>query len=563
MGKLQLHGSEGDSGQGGSGRGGQLGEANGPAKEVRYRAMLVDDEPMIIRSLKVAIPWAELGIEVVAEAGNGEEALRLAERHKPHMLISDIRMPSLDGIGLMQQALAREPELVFIFISGYGEFEYAREALRQGAFDYLLKPIDHEELEGMLRRGVAKLDGLHAAKLESERLHHSVQSLSLLARERMLAEQIEGSGRPLQQLRWMENSELEQPYWLALVRLDRYGMINKQWAAEEKRLWFFAIRNILEEWSEANGALAAFPFHSGEWVVLFPAVAMSAQRKLGEELVATIKACSKLACSVGISHTASGLTQLSRTYESASRALYDRFSFGQEGVFCDEGGRGEGNMAVPAPFPYPKQIEESMLEAVRTLDLPGLRQAFGQLGRQLSSGNVAKELAERIIVELAVILHRQFEHLSLAPGDALEGLLRKLQEAGTLEDLLGALEEAFAGWLQEQRERGPREESDKAIEKAQQYISHHYHKDLGMDEVAELVHLSPSYFCTLFKQVSGCTFLEYLTQCRIDKAKSILRSTDVKVYQIAPLVGYQDAKYFTQVFKRLVGRTPSEYRELG
>src|SRR5690242_12207165 len=99
-----------------------------------FRVILVDDEPIILRSLKVAIPWDELNITIVGEARNGEQALAMVRELSPHMIISDIRMPGIDGITLMKKVLSEDPKRLFIFISGYGEFEYAREALREGAF---------------------------------------------------------------------------------------------------------------------------------------------------------------------------------------------------------------------------------------------------------------------------------------------------------------------------------------------------------------------------------------------------------------------------------------------
>lgn len=98
----------------------------------------------------------------------------------------------------------------------------------------------------------------------------SVQMLSTLARERMFAEFTLGNSRPLQHLKWLENSELEGEYFMAVVRLDDYAALAARWSAEEKHLWLFAIRNILEEWSMDNGALSVFPFYNGEWVLLFP-----------------------------------------------------------------------------------------------------------------------------------------------------------------------------------------------------------------------------------------------------------------------------------------------------
>lgn len=126
------------------------------ARQEKYKVLLVDDEPIILQSLKVAIPWDELGLEIAGEARNGEVALRLIEEKAPQIIISDIRMPVIDGIALMKEVLPRSSKLIFIFISGYGEFEYARDALRLGAFDYLLKPIDHDELTEMLTRAEGK-----------------------------------------------------------------------------------------------------------------------------------------------------------------------------------------------------------------------------------------------------------------------------------------------------------------------------------------------------------------------------------------------------------------------
>lgn len=233
----------------------------------KYKVLLVDDEPIILRSLKVAVPWEELGLTIVGEAKNGEAALQLIQETTPHIIISDIRMPVIDGIALMKEVLPRSAKLIFIFISGYGEFTYAREALRLGAFDYLLKPIDHEELAEMLTRARERLD----RQKENEQLMLSVQTLSMLARERMLAEFTLGNPRPLQHLKWLENSELEDEYFMAVVRLDDYAGLTAKWSAEEKHLWLFAVRNILEEWSLENGALSIFPFYNGEWILLFPA----------------------------------------------------------------------------------------------------------------------------------------------------------------------------------------------------------------------------------------------------------------------------------------------------
>ncbi len=523
------------------------------ARQEKYKVLLVDDEPIILRSLKVAIPWEELGLTIAGEARNGEAALRLIEEHSPHIVISDIRMPVIDGIALMKEVLPRSAKLLFIFISGYGEFEYARDALRLGAFDYLLKPIDHDELTEMLTRARVKLD----RQKENEQLMHSVQMLSMLARERMFTEFTLGNPRPLQHLKWLENSELEGEYFMAVVRLDDYAALTAKWSAAEKHLWLFAIRNILEEWSLENGALSIFPFYNGEWVLLFPGSLGTVKKELGEQLVSDIKRYSKLHCSVGISRTTQGIDQLSTVYPLAAKALYQRFYSGQAGVFIEEETPEENGREVQ----YPKELELSLIESIRTLNLERMLTLFDEIASFIESQSLPKELAQRIIIELVVVLYRQFEQLNMQAELSLEGLLGKLQELGTLTSVMNVLKDDFRSWMQEGSKQVTREDGRSVVDKAKRYIEDNYHKDLSIEEVAEVAALSISHFCTLFKQISGYTFLEFVTYYRMEKAKYILQNSNVKVYQVAPLVGYQDPRYFTQVFKKATGKTPTEYRE--
>ncbi|GAA0410443.1 response regulator [Paenibacillus motobuensis] len=524
-------------------------------REGKYRVILVDDEPIILRSLKVAIPWNELELEIVGEARNGEEALRLVRELAPHMIISDIRMPGIDGITLMKKVLAEDAKRLFIFISGYGEFEYAREALREGAFDYLLKPIDHDELIEMILRAKKTLD----KQMENDKLLHSVQVLSLLARERMFAEVIEGnhSQSPLQHMRWLENSELEEEYFMAVVQLDHYLKLNKIWSLEERRLWLFAIRNILSEWSLSQGALTVFPFHSGEWVLLFPGSMKEEKERLGIDIIQQIKWNTKLPCSIGFSQPVTGIERLSQAYQSAAKALYQRFYSDEEGVFIDSL-QGTGDAGDPK---YPKHLESSMLECIRTLNHDKLMELLDKTRAYIEDESFSKELAERSIVELTVVLYREFEHMNLIPEWSLEGLLQELHSLGILSEMIQLLKISFGKWIREGEQNESKENVHVIITKSKSYIDNNYHKDLSVEEVSEIAGLSISHFCMLFKQETGYTFLEYLTNYRIEKAQYILKNSHVKVYQVAPLVGYQDPRYFTQVFKKVTGRTPTEYRE--
>lgn len=530
-------------------------------EERTYRVLLVDDEPIILESLKVAISWQQWGMEIVGEARNGQEALTAAEQLQPDVIISDIRMPVIDGITFMRNVMIsrEEKELkepLFIIVSGYGEFDYAREALRHGAFDYVLKPIDHDELEAIIEKAKLKLDDYHLKRLEEEQLRISVQRLSETAKERLYSEMMEGQApSPLLQV-GLELDPLESPYFLMLVQLD--PVISGGWKAEEKRLRFFAMDNILKEVAAQNEALAVFPYYSGEWVLLFAEMSLNSKQLLGEKLVYALETNAKLTCAVGISSTRTGFPHLNLCYQQAVKALHRRFHQTLEKVFIYE----EKAAALELPSAgYPVPIENQLVDSVKTLNEPGITLALNRLAEQLGQSEVTRDTTKRILFEMAVIAHRQLDFLPSVQGDVLYSFYDQMEQAHTLQEMIGALEISLVRWVELAGNLRSQQSGSGLIDKAKRYIDSHYQHDIGIEEVAEHVQISFSYFCTLFKQTAGCTFLEYLTRFRIQKACQLLRESEVKVFQIAPLVGYQDPRYFTQVFKKMMGMTPSEYRE--
>ena len=181
------------------------------------------------------------------------------------MIISDIRMPGMDGITLMKELKADQARRIIIFISGYGEFEYAREAAREGAFDYLLKPIDHDELTETIAKA------LEPWRSRLQMIKSALDQGFISAGPGEDAHGIyRGKPKPLRHMQWLEDSELEHGYTMAVIQLDHYLRLNELWSMDEKRLWLFAVRNVLEEWSLRHGGLTVFPFRGGEWVLLFP-----------------------------------------------------------------------------------------------------------------------------------------------------------------------------------------------------------------------------------------------------------------------------------------------------
>lgn len=522
------------------------------------KMMIVDDEPLIIRSLKVALPWSDYGIEIVGEARNGQLAIELFKEVQPDIVLSDIRMPSVDGMELMKSLFSMRPELIFILISGYGEFEYARIGLREGAFDYILKPIDHEELEKTIIKAIRQINQWRKKQSETDDLYMSLQHLSMLARERMYTQLLEGSYELTEVNKYLEKSELDRRYFMLLVSIDAYVQFQQRWSLEEQKLWLYIINNILEEIGERDGALAVFPYHQGEWVVLFSAHQAKQATTLAELIINDLKTYGKQNTSIGISEIFEGLSSLNRCYQSAKRALIGRFYQGGLKVFNDDHIDATNDQLYETLRAEEKQI----LQDVKVLDTVKVISSVTKWGEILKASNVPQQQAEVLVLELLGIIRRQLALVQPSISKSEDTIYQELQLISTIDELLSLIDNKVSNWIQEASTEAWSKDLTKAsIEKVKLFIEEAYQKNIGIDAAVEIADMSVSHFCYIFKQETSMTFLEYLTKIRMEKACNMLQNTDIKVFQVAQLVGYHDAKYFSQVFRKIMGCKPSDFRE--
>jgi len=526
--------------------------------ENKIKLMIVDDEPLIIRSLKVAIPWEEYGIEIVGEARNGEIAIDLFKELKPDIVLSDIRMPSVDGMELMKSLFSITTDLIFILISGYGEFEYARIGLREGAFDYILKPIDHDELELTIKKAVAQITQTRKQKSENDDLYLSLHHLSMLARERLYTQIMEGSFEITAANKWLEQNELDRRYFMLLISIDAYVQFQQMWSMNEQKLWFYVINNIVEEIGQRDGALAVFPYHQGEWIILFSASHAKQAEQLAETIILDLKTYGKQNISIGISDIFEGLASLNACYQSAKEALIGRFYDGGQKVYRYE----RANHVDSQLFEKLRQEEKQLLQDIKLLDINKALASVDRWGILLKESNAPQQQAEVMLLELLGIVRRQLELMQPNLSKSEDAIYNDLKLMSTIDELLTLLKDQIKYWIQEaSTEAWTKEQTRASIERVKTFIEEYYQKNIGIDDAVDIADMSVSHFCYVFKQETSMTFLEYVTKVRMEKACYMLENTDIKVFQVAQLVGYHDAKYFSQVFRKMVGCKPSEYRE--
>lgn len=491
--------------------------------------MIVDDEPLIRRGLRKLIETNELGWSVAGEASNGQEALLQLEQLKPNLILSDIRMPVMDGLELARHISERNCGTAVILLTGFRDFEYAQAAVRYGVKDFLLKPCPEEEICRVLRQAYEQL----RVKAEQRRVREDHALRSVLLRLPQPA------GEPPRTMGWLNGRD----FWL--VSVETFLPEGKQYRAEDIELLQFAISNIAAElmtirgregrWMTVEyGRFAFFLEPDSEDAAFFDHLLKTVHRLLGLPVKAF---------RLGPVKTEADAEQLYVMHNAASPLL------------------------VSSDSKY-RRIDEAKVQAlhaeITSLLLLGKHSEMGTILRQSFESRPEVSLPERKADALCLaMVIREVQRKELEqeaePGDIaseLEGLLGLLSIPAVdewISERIALLERVTAQWLEERRSG--------LVERAIRYLEQHYMEECSLAAVAAHVHLNPNYFSNLFKKQTGESFSGYLTRLRMEKAKLLLTNTDMKIIEIAQAVGYADSNYFATAFKQSAGCSPSEYRK--
>ncbi|AST97996.1 response regulator transcription factor [Shouchella clausii] len=502
------------------------------------RMLIVDDEPVICQGLVQTIPWESLGVEVVDTAFNGKQALQKLEQQPVDLILTDISMPEMDGLALAEYIVHEKPETKMIIISGYDKFDYARQALRLGIEDYLLKPVDVDELMELVKQVTQKI--VDDKKLKSSQAHDWIRHVLFHI---PLSEQID-----------VKQTQSCGMFRLLISEVSGYAHLFKAVPTEESKQIQDKVRHVVEKTCEAYGVkqISLIGYENELLTVVFSDHSdMLSDFWLHEVWEEVLKQSpypiQTVASSIGES--------LSTSYQQALRLLDDLRGHGiglyTKGIECDQ-----------EAFDLDK-TEHRLLETVLQHDESKLAECI----RHVVSELMAKGYSLRYIVEVCQGLeirikqalqkrlpNRSFDSIELRLHGKLD--LRYYNTSSAIEELFLRDLVDFLGELKED------EQNNWMIEKIKHYIHKHYQQDLRAAEVAERHFITPNYFSMLFKKETGQSFSEYVNRLRIEKSAELLLTTSNKVFEIAEYVGYKEYKYFVQVFKKQVGLTPTQYRRL-
>lgn len=542
-----------------------------------YKLLVVDDEKWVRQGLSLTIDWMAEGIELIGEAEDGEEALQRIETDSPDIIITDIKMPRMDGLDLIKALRNQQKKVCVIIISGYNDFEYAQKALKYGAYDYVLKPIEETALLEVVRRCVSDLEQetkhRHHLKEMSGRIRESLP----LARQHFLEMLL--LGRTVDSLseleaRWQALNMALDPNCLTVLAVKIHHWGARATREKDRSLIRLALGNIAEEIMMSWGQAAACPLDNNadiELAVLFTRGNVASGPKndtddaFSNGMIALVDAAKQylgITISIGISRVGN-MVKVAQCFEEAlnacALAFYDGF-----GKVYDAARLPVRENKLQAYIGPDGSWETRLNHAMKLADNRAINELAEQLighlqdAREQSSPlNVSRGL--RVLLQSVVKRWEAAHPYMKAPGiDAFNKTI--LNRDFTLTQLREQLPDALLQCAYESRGTGNHK---RIVELGMHYSHQHYMKGITMNDVAEHLYLNPSYFSKVFHGEVGETYSKYLTRLRMDKAKHLLKTSTLKVYEIAEKVGYADFRHFSKTFKDLEGMTPGKYRDLG
>lgn len=516
--------------------------------------ILLDDEKIVLQGIQKVFHMEDYGFEITGVFSNPEKALEELPDLKPNLIITDVKMPQMDGLEFSAKVKEILPDTEIVILSGYDEFSNAQHALKLGVRDYLLKPIKKADFVAML-----------------ERMHDRIEEkLGQAAYFKSLQEYASSNVRELKNHFFLELAE-RNSYDDSYIRTfcekmnlnlpDQDYVLVKLVIRDAGRDWDYmsAVGQLVEEFEaqvEEFGETEMFVSDEEIYFLIYGAEC----RLLREEIVQTTEAFTEslvgkqLYLAAGISGAAHGLHNLL----VARNQCDDQILVTQSGDQRQEPGSillSDGDITIPY------QDIEALFHGISINSAEQMRDSIERIYQQpahMLYKDFSCSLTFMIVLRLSHLLNCYDQHQDLIPRDLLDMKVLRREYPGIVQqkELVANTAFVLADLIAEKEIASPK----KIVRDALNFIREHYNENITLTDVAEYISISKNYLCDIFKKELNVTFINYVMNLRIEKAKELLTSTDMKMYEISTMVGYNDYAYFSQIFKRHTGTTLSAYR---
>lgn len=531
------------------------------------KVFLVEDEIVMREGIKNNINWEKEGFQFVGEASDGELAYPLIQKARPDILITDIRMPFMDGLELSRLVKQEMPELKIIILSGYDEFDYAKEAIKIGITDYLVKPISGAQLLEAVKKVARIVEEEKQQRLFFETYEKERMENAQLARQKFFRRLVSGK-QPVSAL-LKEGREIGME-----LAADRYNIVLYQvfgdGGAEGYSEELNAVTAAVEELAGSMDQVLMFELDMDGWAFLLKENGERSVEEVEKEFLdrlAELAAGDGMEYFGGVGKPVMRLGELNKCYEEANRAFAYRYLIRRDQIVrsTEYQGSSFGNEDLKLSALDVNKIDRKFVDSFMKTGVKSeiphfIDEYFESLGEKNIQSLLFRQYVTMDIYFAAVAMLEQMEYGSEALVERCGDLQVMTEVLATVEQTKDYLGNVFEAVI-ELRETVSRKKYSSLLKDAKSFIERNFdNEDISLNTVAASVNLSPNHFSTIFSQEMGQTFIEFLTFVRMEKAKELLRGTSMKTAEIAFAVGYKDPHYFSYLFKKTQDLTPREFR---
>lgn len=532
-----------------------------------YKLLIIDDDEMIREGIKNAIDWNKQGIGNVRTAKNGEDGMQIFREDNSDIILTDIRMPIMDGIDLLKKIKSINKDAIVIILSGYDDFNYAQTAIKEGAFDYLLKTADEQDLLKAIKKAINRIERLKNETETYNKLREQLNMSLPLLKYRYLNELIFGCVDINHLVKRMDFVDLHiksDCFMLAVLEMDDFDLKLEAITEEERLLYKFRVVDIMKKCTQDTGI--CFETKNEEFVYLYMCnddLSVKENKNIlydnCEEICQSLNKVMDFKFSIGLSNIGYGLMSVKNCYSEAKKALEHRLFLADSIIDIQD-----ISPYTADSFRLDFETENRLMSSLRIGDkkeaIYVVEDVFRRMkkNRNLRIGNFHKVCIELLSIASCILCEFDagmecvfgknflyFEEIRRfkSPDDTLKWMVDKF---GILLDFILNTKILKAKQI---------------VEKVKKYIDEHYNENLTLNALAEMVYMSPNYFSYLFSNTMGQSFMEYIMAKRIEKAKQLLGNKDSLVFEVGEKVGYDNPNYFSRIFKKYTGMSPSQYKE--
>lgn len=537
-----------------------------------YKVLLVDDEADVRVGVRQEIDWESLGLAVVDTAENGFEAAEAVDRLLPDIVITDINMPFMNGLELAEWIKERYPATKIIILTGYDEFEYAQKAVKLHIDEYILKPFSTQELVEVMVKVKERMAEEARQKEDVEALReHYRKSLPVL-REQFLVSIVDGkeAGKEIAPRCALYGLDFQgRAFIVSLIGMDRTEGLSEHSFQENEELKLFAILNIANEIVRKydRGHVFLRRDHVAYLAVCPEEGLEEALRRtlsVAEEIRDCVERFTRLSVTVGVGTAHRRVEDMKISCEGAEHALDYRLLLGSGRVICI------GDLEQPrsAKVSFDDMKLRAFVRCLKVGSAQEMNEMLDGLFAELAEADISLIDCQVCLLELITSLFSSAKDLNLNLDELLDmnaslnsfaGIpkFNHLQEAKQW--VTEACAKIMAGIASRRQDT-----CSSLVEEAKDYVARHYNDSgISLQSLCKHLHISQGYFSTVFKREVRMTFVNYLLHVRMEEAKTLLRTTDLRTFEIAERVGYPEPNYFSFCFKKSVGVSPKEYRNQG